>query len=205
MKAIILKVRNSSYGSNNRSNSNKSKNFSCKPVRPSSCNGKPFTKDNLHKLLNEILVETNDSENYAIISEDGDGSNDSTLLFNSKTVSNINPGDTRKNFHKDSPSEVTEELDCSTDTSPTASLPRMTKRNYDTYLPSELPSRPASFIIFTSCFAAENSAIEKVENHSNLVLSFIDSNSSIFETEELLLPDPLISDANVISLSCLIL
>ena len=69
MKAIILKVRNSSYGSNNRSNSNKSNNSSHKPVKSPSYNVKPFTKANVHELLNELLVETNEYENDDVVTK----------------------------------------------------------------------------------------------------------------------------------------
>ena len=62
MKAIILKGRNNINRSNNRSSSNKSNNFSYKTVKPPSCNGKPFTRANLHELLKELIVGSNKSE-----------------------------------------------------------------------------------------------------------------------------------------------
>ena len=62
-----------------------------------------------------------------------------------------------------------------------------------------LTASPIYFIIFTSSFAAENYAIEKVEDQSNLFLSFIKPNSSIFENEDLYLHDLLSTDANVVS------
>ena len=109
------------------------------------------------------------------------------------------------NFHQYSPSEVTEEVTHKIDALATTLLASMTNLSYDTYLPSEFSSSTSSFISFTSSFAVENSAIERSDDHSNLVLSFIGSNSSIFETEDLHTPDPLISDANVISTSYLFL
>ena len=96
MKAVILKGRNSRNRSNDRYNSNESNNFSHESVKPSSFNGKPSTKTNLHKLLNESLVESNDSENNDDVAEEVDVSNDSTLLFNTTNASNINSGDIRK-------------------------------------------------------------------------------------------------------------
>ena len=46
-----------------------------------------------------LLVESNKSENDTLISEDVDGRNDSTLLVNSTTASNVNPGHIRKLIH----------------------------------------------------------------------------------------------------------
>ena len=52
MKSIILKGRNSDSRPSSRFNSNKYNNPSYKTVNPPSYNGKPFTKANLHELLN---------------------------------------------------------------------------------------------------------------------------------------------------------
>ena len=90
MKASILMHVNSIYRSNNISNSNKSNEYSHKPIKLPSFNSKSFTKDNLNELLNELLVESNESKNDDIITEDANDSNYSTLLDNSETVSNIN-------------------------------------------------------------------------------------------------------------------
>ena len=46
-----------------------------------------------------------------------------------------------------------------------------------------LSSRHASFVIFTRSFASENFTIERVEDHSNLVSSFIESNLLRFDIE----------------------
>ena len=52
MKSIILKGRNRKNIPNNRFNINKSNVYSYKTIKPPSYNGKPFTKFNLHELLN---------------------------------------------------------------------------------------------------------------------------------------------------------
>ena len=52
----------------------------------------------MHELLNELIVESNGSENYSVITKDMHSSNDFTLLVNSITASNINPGDIRKSM-----------------------------------------------------------------------------------------------------------
>ena len=54
-----------------------------------------FSKANLHELLNELLVESKESEDDAVITENLNGNSDSTPLANS-TSSSISLGDIRK-------------------------------------------------------------------------------------------------------------
>ena len=96
MKDIILKVRKNINRFNNRFNSNKYNNFIHKKIKPPSCHEKTFTKANFYELLNESIVESNESEDDDIVSEDAIGNNDYDLLVNSTTANNINPGDIRK-------------------------------------------------------------------------------------------------------------
>ena len=82
MKSILLKVKNSNNRPNNGFNSNKSNNPSHKTVKPPSYNEKSFTKPNLHELLNELIVESNESEDASIVAENAIDNNESTLLVN---------------------------------------------------------------------------------------------------------------------------
>ena len=60
MKSIIIKGRKINNRPNKRFNSNEPNNHSCKPVKCPSYNETPFTKSNLHELLNELIVESNE-------------------------------------------------------------------------------------------------------------------------------------------------
>ena len=96
MKAIILKGRNNNSRSNNRSNSNKSNNSRHNTIKHPFLQWKHFTKSNLYELLNELIVESNESEDNAVVTEDVIDNNDSTLLVNSTTINKINSRDIRK-------------------------------------------------------------------------------------------------------------
>ena len=96
MKSIILKGRNSKNRPNNRFNRNESNNPSYKTVKHPSYNEKPFTKANLRELLNELIVESHESEDASIVSENAIDDNESTLLVNSTISSKLNPRDIRK-------------------------------------------------------------------------------------------------------------
>ena len=96
MKSIIVKGRNSNNVTKNRSNSNKSNNPSYKTVKPHSCNEKPFTKANLNEILNELIVESNESQDASNVAKNVIDNNESTLLVNSTTAIKHNPGDIRK-------------------------------------------------------------------------------------------------------------
>ena len=82
MKCIILKSRNSKNRPNNMFNSNESNNPSYKTVKPPSHNEKHFTKSNRHEIFNELIVESNESEDASIVAEIVIDNNDSTLLVN---------------------------------------------------------------------------------------------------------------------------
>ena len=84
MKYVILKGRNSDKPTN-RFNNNEH-NLIHRTYRPFSCNAKPFTKDNLHEFLIELIVESNESENDTIITEGVVDNNEFTLLVNSTTA-----------------------------------------------------------------------------------------------------------------------
>ena len=96
MKSLILKGRNSSNRPNNRFNSNASNDPSYKTVKPPFYSEKPFTKANLHELLNDSIVKSNESKDASIVAENSIDDNESTLLVNSTTSSELNPGDIRK-------------------------------------------------------------------------------------------------------------
>ena len=67
-------------------------------MKPSSYEGKPFTKAKLNELLSEFLEDNNESENDDAVIEDIDKVNnsDSTLLVKETSASSINPGNIRK-------------------------------------------------------------------------------------------------------------
>ena len=67
MKSIILKGSDSNSKPNNRFNSNKTNNSSYKTIKPPSYNKKPFTKVNLHELLNELIVKSHESEDSSFV------------------------------------------------------------------------------------------------------------------------------------------
>ena len=67
-----------------------------KPSNPLSCSENPFTKANLYELLNELIVESNESEDASIVAENEIDNNESTFLVNSRIASKLNPGDMRK-------------------------------------------------------------------------------------------------------------
>ena len=73
MKSVILNARNSNKPANRF---NKNKNTSYKTPKTSSQNTKPFTKANLHELLNELIVEINEARNDDVITEDAPDNND---------------------------------------------------------------------------------------------------------------------------------
>ena len=91
MKSIILKGINSNNRPNNRFNSNDHNNSSFKTIKLPSYNGKPLTKDNLHELSNELIFESKESEENAVVTEDLIENNDSTVLVNSTIANKINP------------------------------------------------------------------------------------------------------------------
>ena len=66
-----------------------------KKIKLPSYNGKTFTKANLHELLNELIVERNESEDNIVVTEDVIDNNESISLVNSTTADKINPGDIR--------------------------------------------------------------------------------------------------------------
>ena len=96
MKHAMLKGKISNSKSNNRFSKNIFNNPSCKTIKPPSCNPKPFTKANLHELLHELIVESNQSEDDDSVTEDTEEKNDSTFLVNSAISNKFNPGDIRK-------------------------------------------------------------------------------------------------------------
>ena len=55
-------------------------------------------KAKLHELLHELIVESNQSEENAIVTEDAEDDYDSILLVNSETANNVNPEDISKLF-----------------------------------------------------------------------------------------------------------
>ena len=69
-----------------------------KPSNPLSCSENPFTKANLYELLNELIVESNESEDASIVAENEIDNNEFALLVNSITASKLNPGDIRKSL-----------------------------------------------------------------------------------------------------------
>ena len=102
--------------SNNISNISKYNKSSYKLIKYPSCNGKHFTKANLHELLNELIVESNEYEDDSVATEDVIDNNDYTLLFNSTTSNKINPGDIIKLMSTPSngypPPSSTKNIDC---------------------------------------------------------------------------------------------
>lgn len=77
---MLIKSRNSSQGklSSNNSNNNNS-NSSYKPTRPPSYPNKPFTKANLHKLITELIVESNERDSNTSNNEGLQQDDESTM------------------------------------------------------------------------------------------------------------------------------
>ena len=65
-KSTILKGKNSNNRTNNRFNSNKHNNSSYENIKDPSYNAKPFTKVNLNELLNDLIVEINESKDNTV-------------------------------------------------------------------------------------------------------------------------------------------
>ena len=95
MKSIILKGRNSNNRPNNRCNVNKTNNPSYKTIKSPPYYGKPFTKAKLHEILNELIVDINESKDSSFVVENAMDKNESTLLANLTTARKLNPGDIR--------------------------------------------------------------------------------------------------------------
>ena len=57
---------------------------------------KLFTKSNIHEILNDLIAESNESQDASIVSENVIDNNESNVLVNSKTSRKLNPGRTRK-------------------------------------------------------------------------------------------------------------
>ena len=83
--------------------------------------GRELTNDSYHTLV--LSASTNFDSHFT-----------SMTCETSRRVRNTKIGD--KNFHQDSPSEVTEEFDCNMCASATTVLDNITNYDSDTYLPS---------------------------------------------------------------------
>ena len=152
--------------------------------------------DKTHTHQGRELTHGQNSELVISVSANYDSQFTFTTSKASRRAHNTEIGD--NNFHENLTSEVTGEFDYNTHASKNMLLANMTNLNSENYLPSELLSKPASFIIFTSSFSAENAAIERSEDHSNIVLSFIESNLSRFEIKDLHLPSALSEDFHIV-------
>ena len=85
MKSATIKGKIINSKPSNRFKNNEFNNPICKTIKYPSCEPKSFTKSNLNGSLQKLIVESNESEDNAVVTEDSEDNKGSTLLVDSAT------------------------------------------------------------------------------------------------------------------------